>query len=145
MDIMKYNAFIPILLLATVHPQRAWTQAMLEVEAVLSKPNAGGVVRIALCSGKDAFEKEVGCKLKVGEVRSGTVTVRFDDLPPGMYALKAFHDIDSNGNLNTNWIGIPNEPYGFGNDARRLTGPPTYEMSSFRLENGMNRHRVLLE
>jgi uncharacterized protein (DUF2141 family) len=47
------------------------------------------------------------------------------------YALAVIHDEDSNGKLNTNWLGIPTEGYGFSNDARALLGPPTFSAASF--------------
>jgi uncharacterized protein (DUF2141 family) len=33
----------------------------------------------------------------------------FEDLPPGTYALVAFHDENMNGKFDTNWLGIPKE------------------------------------
>lgn len=57
---------------------------------------------------------------------SGRVKIVFTGLAPGRYALSAFHDIDDNGNLNANLMGLPTEPYGFSRDARGNFGPPTF-------------------
>lgn len=38
---------------------------------------------------------------------SGRVTLVVRDLPPGSYAVSAFHDLDANGRLNTNLLGLP--------------------------------------
>lgn len=42
-------------------------------------------------------------------ITGGTVRVRFANLPNGSYAVTAFHDEDNDGNLKTNFIGIPKE------------------------------------
>ena len=102
-------------------------------------------MRVALCPDEGAYERNGGCALKEVEAADGVVHLVYQGLRPGRYAIKAFHDIDRNGSLTTNWFGIPVEPYGFGNNARRPTGPPSFEGASFRVELGTNTHRITLE
>tara|TARA_B100000678_G_scaffold289503_2_gene300214 strand:+ start:633 stop:1025 length:393 start_codon:yes stop_codon:yes gene_type:complete len=45
-------------------------------------------------------------------------------LKEGQYAISAFHDVNDNKELDTNWMGIPKEKYGFSNNARGTFGPP---------------------
>lgn len=45
-------------------------------------------------------------------------------------AVAVFQDLDGNGVLTKNAVGIPSEPYGFSNDARGLFGPPTFEAAA---------------
>ena len=40
-----------------------------------------------------------------------TVSVTFEGLEPGSYAIKSFHDINGNGDMDTNPFGMPIEPY----------------------------------
>ena len=49
------------------------------------------------------------------------------DLPPGRYAVNAFHDENGSGDLDTNVLGIPTEGYGFANDPPTSFGPPDFE------------------
>ena len=49
------------------------------------------------------------------------------DLPPGRYAVNAFHDENGNGELDANVLGIPAEGYGFANDPPTSFGPPEFE------------------
>ena len=49
------------------------------------------------------------------------------DVPPGRYAVNAFHDENGNGDLDTNVLGIPTEGYGFANDPPTSFGPPEFE------------------
>jgi uncharacterized protein (DUF2141 family) len=57
----------------------------------------------------------------------GQVRLVIKNLVPGQYAATAFHDLDSNGKLNVNLMGLPTEPYGFSNNARRNFGPPSFK------------------
>ena len=54
--------------------------------------------------------------------RAGTLRFVLRDLPPGRYAVNAFHDENDNGELDTNLVGIPTEGYGFANDPSVVFG-----------------------
>jgi uncharacterized protein (DUF2141 family) len=54
-------------------------------------------------------------------------------LPSGKYAVSCFHDADDNRELTTNFMGIPDEKYGFSNDARGIFGPPDLKDQLFEL------------
>jgi len=61
----------------------------------------------------------------------GKITVLLTDLHHGTYAISLYHDENNNGKLDTNFIKIPKEPYGFSNDAKGVFGPPKYKDASF--------------
>jgi uncharacterized protein (DUF2141 family) len=42
-----------------------------------------------------------------------------------------------NGKLDTNWLGIPIEGYGFSNDAKGLFGAPSYSAARFAYDGGI--------
>ena len=46
-----------------------------------------------------------------------TVTVTLAAPAPGRYGIKMFHDVDGDGEMGTNIVGFPTEPFGFSNDA----------------------------
>lgn len=48
--------------------------------------------------------------------RNGVAAI-FDALPAGTYAVIAFHDANSNAELDSNFMGMPTERYGFSNGA----------------------------
>ena len=48
------------------------------------------------------------------------------DIKDGKYAIRYFHDENSNAELDTYWIGIPKEGYGFSNDAYGNFGPKDF-------------------
>ncbi len=57
-------------------------------------------------------------------------------LPPGEYALSIFHDVNDNGKLESNFIGLPKEPAGLSNNLRPRFGPPKFKDAKFALEAG---------
>lgn len=92
-----------------------------------------GNVLIALYASAEAYkdgERDNGLNLVADQSQiSGTIKA----LAPGTYAIKLFHDVDGNGKLNKNLVGIPSEPYGFSNDAPARFGPATWEDAKFVL------------
>jgi uncharacterized protein (DUF2141 family) len=52
-------------------------------------------------------------------------------LPAGEYALSVFQDVNDNGKLERNFIGIPKEPAGLSNNLRPRFGPPKYQDALF--------------
>jgi uncharacterized protein (DUF2141 family) len=57
--------------------------------------------------------------------------VRFEDLPDGDYAMRAFHDVDGDGKMKTNPFGMPIEPFAFSNNAVGNMGPASWERAKF--------------
>src|SRR5208282_4902555 len=65
--------------------------------------------------------------------QAGSVVFKYD-LPPGVYAVNAFHDENNNGKFATNFIGLPLEGYGFSNDVRpNLLSAPSFNKAAFEL------------
>jgi uncharacterized protein (DUF2141 family) len=72
-------------------------------------------------------------KVVIADARDGDLVRTEVQLPPGEYALSAFHDKDDDGQLTTNLIGMPKEPIALSNNAEGKFGPPTYEDAVFTL------------
>jgi uncharacterized protein (DUF2141 family) len=49
----------------------------------------------------------------------------------GTYAICLFQDLNKNGKLDRNRLGIPDEPYGFSNNPTIIWGPPGFDKTSF--------------
>lgn len=56
----------------------------------------------------------------------GSMTLTFQGLEPGEYAVQIFHDENDNGEMDSNLFGIPSEGYGFSNGAKASFGPPKF-------------------
>ena len=68
-----------------------------------------------------------GANLKVDGDR---VSVTFDNLAPGEYAVQLYHDVNDDGEMNTNPFGMPTEPFAFSNDAKGRFGPAKFTVSA---------------
>jgi uncharacterized protein (DUF2141 family) len=135
-------SILPLLLLFTIGASHA--QGTLKVELILNKPAAGGVLKVALCPSKEAYDEEVGCTLQTVAASGNTVSCTFNGLAPGTYAVKVFHDINSNGVMDTSWIGWPQEPYGFSNDAPVNLGVPSFKLAAIAVKGGTQTSRINL-
>lgn len=93
-----------------------------------------GLLKVVLMDSAEAFDDDLE-PLRSAEVPvSGeSATVVFDDVPFGRYAVKVHHDEDVDGELDTNFVGFPKEPFGFSNDAMGRFGPPSFEQAGFDL------------
>ncbi len=63
----------------------------------------------------------------------------------GNYALALFHDMNSNGKMDKNMLGIPKEPYGFSNDFRPKFSVPKFSDCQFSVGEGGKTVRVDLD
>jgi uncharacterized protein (DUF2141 family) len=96
--------------------------AMVQIQ-VTGVTQARGHVRVELCT-KDTFLTN-DCPFQ-GQAPAmvGSTLVTVNDVPPGTYAVQAFHDVTDQGVVHQNLLGIPRESIGFSNDAPlRLRGP----------------------
>jgi uncharacterized protein (DUF2141 family) len=104
---------------------------------VLNIRNSIGTVACALFESPVGFPNEYmhhATHLAAIKVRDTRARCHFVDIAPGTYALAVVHDENMNGKLDTNWLGIPIEGYGFSNDARALLGPPSFAAASFQYD-----------
>lgn len=105
------------------------TGLQLEVSHIRS---AKGQMMVAVYDSKATFLGDKVVKSAIVPVtRAGQMTIRIPDLPLGVYAVSVFHDVNGNGKLDTNFLGIPKEPYGFSNNAKGHFGPPQYDKAKF--------------
>ena len=69
----------------------------------------------------------------VRKIEAAEQTFHFSDLPPGRYAVMVMHDENDNGKLDSNFMGMPIEGYGFSNNPAVMR-KPTFEEARFELE-----------
>ena len=68
------------------------------------------------------------------KIRETQARCDFEDIPPGTYALAVVHDENMNGKLDTSWLGIPKEGYGFSNDVKAVRGAPSFSDATFEYD-----------
>lgn len=87
-----------------------------------------------------------GKPVKIGSVAiSGQRVISATlDLPAGDYAVSTFLDENNNGKLDQNMVGIPKERFGFSNNPRILTGPPSFNDCAVRVLDQENNFDIRL-
>lgn len=72
-------------------------------------------------------ENEKTLKSLIQKIDSTTCVIKIIDIDPGTYAVKFFHDSNTNGKMDFNWMSIPTEGFGFSNNAYGLFMPKKFE------------------
>ena len=63
-------------------------------------------------------------------------------LKVGPYAIKVFHDLNGNGKLDMNLIGIPTEPVAFSNNAKVNMRAPTWDEAMINVSSTMKSQSI---
>ena len=71
----------------------------------------------------------------MGEIKDEKCDISINNLNPGKYAIRYFHDENLNGIMETNIVGKPTEGYGFSNNAKGMFGAPPFEKWLFEIKN----------
>jgi uncharacterized protein (DUF2141 family) len=92
-----------------------------------------GQLRLAIFDQAKEFPRGEKIRNRDIAAKAGDLIVVFKNIAPGAYALAIHHDENINKSMDTNFFGLPQEGYGFSNNARVLFGPPTFEAASFNV------------
>ena len=97
--------------------------------------NDDGEVLISVSNSRKNYESDnsafVGAKAKI---ENGQAEYTFKEMSFGVYAIKLFHDENLDGELDSNFLGIPTENYAFSNNASGTFGPADYDDAKFIFE-----------
>ena len=126
-DINGISAIIGLIILLS---QSLHAQGVLRIE-VVNVRNLEGNILIGLFDDEKNFLKNA-FRSEIVQASANKVLVLIKDLPPGDYALSVVHDENKNEKLDTNFLGIPKEGFGFGNNAMGNFGPPSFDKAMIR-------------
>jgi uncharacterized protein (DUF2141 family) len=90
-----------------------------------------GDARVALCNSPENYQGTIPFRHAIERITKNKVEFTFEKVPFGEYAVKCFHDENSNGILDSNSMGVPVEAYGFSNNVPANFGPPAYDAAKF--------------
>ncbi len=78
-------------------------------------------------------------------IAHGRATCTFTGLPAGAYAIAVMHDENNNAKLDTNFLGIPTEGFGFSNNAKAHTfSPASFDEARLSYAGGLVAQAVAL-
>lgn len=86
--------------------------------------------------GKAKYEKSI-------KANSNKILFEFE-IPDGDYAIAVSHDLNANGKLDMNFLGIPKEPYGFSNNYKPSLSAPKFEDCRFTLSGSEKKLTISL-
>lgn len=98
-----------------------------------------GSIEIGLFNNGDRFMEEGQAFKSVSvKVKGNSETFVIKDLPKGIYAISLYHDRNSNGKCDRNFLGIPKEPYAFSNNFKPKFSAPTFSDCRFELNKKLS-------
>ena len=106
----------------------------IKVENVSSQ---GGALQVALYdeAGYAGHDQAPVAKIVV-DARAPVTVVRIPNVRPGAYAVKMFQDFHRTGSFAMSALGLPEEPFGFSNDALPLLDQPGFDRAKFVVFGG---------
>ena len=138
---MRVTALIGVLLLSAVSAGAVEAGHRLAVEVSGGEPGVGQI--LASLFDSEANYMTMPVAEATAEVDAGgNAHLVFNGLQPGEYALSIVYDEDSDGELDTGFLGIPRESFGFSNNAEAHFGPPPFEDARFVLPVGGTRIEI---
>jgi uncharacterized protein (DUF2141 family) len=127
---MKISAIFVFLILFSLSLK---SQNILTIDIQMLSNNKGSIL-FELCDETGNFV--TGLSEKINNNRCFII---INNLKPGKYSFKYFHDENGNKALDTNWIGIPTEGFGFSNNVWGIFGPPAVEKTIFEINGNVTK------
>jgi uncharacterized protein (DUF2141 family) len=95
--------------------------------------NNKGVVYCKLHDRRTTFPSRKHASIRPTKARPANrqAVCTYINIPKGRYAVVIAHDENGNGKIDTNFIGIPKEGYGFSNNVRPFLSAPSFNSAGF--------------
>ncbi|UZO80346.1 DUF2141 domain-containing protein [Aquimarina sp. ERC-38] len=90
-----------------------------------------GTVQVGLYD-EQTFMKAAPIQGEIKKIENGKVTVTFEDVAPGTYAISCYHDKNNNNQMDFEPTGMPKESYGISNNPMSY-GPPNWSEAKFEV------------
>jgi uncharacterized protein (DUF2141 family) len=131
---MRRRALFSALALASVAFAASEAAAARIVVTITGLKSNAGAVYVGLYATPSKFLNgaQVDAMKKV-PASTAPITVVFDNLAPGAYAVGAFHDENGNNHLDTGITGLPIEGYALSNGVRAVNSKPTFQQAAFTI------------
>ena len=99
----------------------------------------GGNLRLGLYD-EARYPDDDATPVASADVRAdmGETVITLSNVPPGIYAIETFQDVNSNHKMDTSWFGLPQEPFGFSRDAQPHLSKPSFGRVKFEVTQGLN-------
>ena len=137
---------LALLFSTTAAQAEAGAAGLLKIE-ITGLKDVTGSVYVAVYDSESRWlgeETVTSREVDIAGALQGEVVTTELQLPLGSYAFSIFYDANGNGELDTNFIGMPKEPIALSNNAKARFGPPKYEDAAFALDLEPMTQRVIM-
>lgn len=84
--------------------------------------------------------------IKSAVIATGDKTeLSIPNIASGEYAVAVFADVNGNGKLDSNFIGMPKEPVAVSRDAKGRFGPPKFADAAFLVGDGVTTQTIIIK
>jgi uncharacterized protein (DUF2141 family) len=105
----------------------SFSQYTLRIDIIGISNNTGNIM-LQLFDGNEEVLAQV-----MSAIKDQKCSFMIENLKPGKYAVRYYHDQNLNNKMDTNLLGKPTEGYGFSNNVTGKFGPPTFEKWLFEI------------
>ena len=132
---------IAIAVVVSTHARQAYAQSedSLTLTVIVTGATAGtGQALGALFDSKESYLR-APVQETIGTIdTSGRARLTFEGLEAGTYSVSVIYDEDSDGELDTGFLGIPTELVAMSNNAKGRFGPPSFKKTRFEMHSSMS-------
>ena len=114
---------------------------IVNVEHIIS---AEGSINVSIFNSEKTFLNTPFLS-KSKDANTGEMVFEFEGVPNGEYTISIYQDMNKNGELDKNLMGMPIEPYGVSKEGRSMFGPPNYNDAKFTLAKENTRLSIRLD
>lgn len=135
---------------ALVQPAQAEEVAVFTATATLTihieNVGYGGIVRLGLYDEAN-YPDDKSKPVASADVKAvaGETVITLRDVPSGVYAIETYQDVNCNDRMDTTWLGLPLEPYGFSRDAHPVLSKRPFSKVKFMLAGGEQSQTLHLQ
>ncbi len=152
-DMSTYRAILVLVLALLINSNSFAADLIVNIYKPICD---GGTIQIALHTSEDSiahfddrFTKNYNAYKTefISVTADGKLTYLFKDIPEGIYAVSAFHDLNDDGVLNRQlfpYSGIPIESYGFSKNHFTAINTPSFEQSAVAVYGKTTEVTILL-
>jgi uncharacterized protein (DUF2141 family) len=108
--------------------QAAFSQCKLEIDIIAVRNDTGNIMLQLFNENEEVITQQIG------QIKDSTCSFSINNLKPGKYAVRFYHDQNINGLMDTNKSGKPTEGYGFSNNVTGIFGPPPFKKWLFEID-----------
>lgn len=110
----------------------------IRIKAQCPEPNAG-TLYIAVFRQERFLEDGQEISGRSARLPLADNGLNVEGIPAGAYSVALFQDINGNGKMDKNYLGIPTEPYGFSNNPKVKWQSPTFVETVVEVEAGAEK------